>query len=256
MSVTVRRQGAVAELVFANPPHNHASVELLQRMCDELEALDRDPAIRAVVLASDGKPFCAGAELANREGGGVGGVTDDPVREFYDQALRMFATAKPIVAAVQGAAIGAGFGLALAADFRVAAPEARFAANFTKLGYHPGLGMTYTLPQLVGPQRAALMFLTSRRFKAEDVLGWGLIDELAPADELRATAHRLAAEIAENAPLALVATRRSLRRDLLVQVTEALSREHAEQAILRETEDYAEGVTSVNERRPGRFVGR
>lgn len=254
--VRVRRDGHVAEIVFANPPNNHVNVDLLRGIADALEALDGEIAIRAIVLASDGKPFCAGADLAARDGGGVGGAGPDPVRAFYDQALRLFATRKPVVAAIQGAAVGAGLGLAVAADFRVASPEARFTANFTKLGFHPGFGLTVTLPRLIGAQRASLMILTARRLKPEEVLGWGLVDAIVPADALRAEAHRLAAEIAENAPLALVATRKTLRLGLHAEVTAALLREHAEQSVLRQTEDYAEGVRSVNERRPGRFVGR
>jgi enoyl-CoA hydratase/carnithine racemase len=254
--ISVTRQGHVAELVFSYPPHNHATVALLRGLADALAALDDEPECRAVVLSSDGKAFCAGADLAGGEGGGVGGSTPDPLREFYDQALRLFASRKPIVAAIQGAAIGAGLGLAVAADFRIASPEARFSANFTKLGYHPGFALTHTLPRLVGAQRAALMLLTSRRFKAEEVLPWGLIDEIVPADALRASARRLAEEIAENAPLALLATRKTLRAEQLAAATAAILREHAEQALLRDTKDYAEGIRSVGERRAGRFVGR
>jgi enoyl-CoA hydratase/carnithine racemase len=254
--VRVREEGHVAEVVFANPPNNHVNVDLLRGLADVLDALDAEGSVRAVVLASDGKAFCAGADLAAPDGGGVGGTGPDPVRTFYDQALRLFAIRKPVVAAVQGAAVGAGLGLAVAADFRIAAPEARFTANFTKLGFHPGFGLTVTLPRLIGAQRASLMFLTSRRLKPEEALDWGLVDDLAPADGLRAAAHRLAAEIAENAPLALLATRKTLRMGLHAEVTAALLREHAQQSVLRQTEDYAEGVRSVNERRPGRFVGR
>ena len=250
--VEVRRQGHVGEVIFSNGQNNHLNVSLLQHLANALEDLDGDRNCRAVVLASDGKPFCAGADLAGESG--LGGSGDDPVREFYDQALRLFATRKPIVAAIQGAAIGAGLGLALTADFRISAPEARFAANFTRLGFHPGFGLTCTLPRLVGVQNANLMFLTSRRFKPADVIGWGLVDRVVPA-EARGAAVALAEEIAENAPLALLATRRTLRRDLLQQVTEALVREHAEQSILRQTADYAEGVSSVFERRPAKFSG-
>jgi enoyl-CoA hydratase/carnithine racemase len=157
---------------------------------------------------------------------------------------------------VQGAAVGAGLGLALVADFRAAAPEARFSANFVKLGFHPGFGLTHTLPRLVGEQRAALMMLTGRRLKAEEALAWGLVDELAPAADLRAAAVRLAAEIAENAPLAVAATRRTLRAGLIEAIRAATAREHAQQAALRDTEDFAEGVRAVAERRPGVFVGR
>jgi enoyl-CoA hydratase/carnithine racemase len=100
------------------------------------------------------------------------------------------------------------------------------------------------------------MFLTGRRFKAEEGLAWGLVDEIAPLESLRARAHALAAEIAENAPLAVVATRKTLRADLAAAVRAQTNHEHGQQAILRATEDYAEGVRAVQERRPGNFKGR
>jgi enoyl-CoA hydratase/carnithine racemase len=254
--ISVTRHGHVAQLVFACPAPNYVTVALLRGLADTLAVLDDDPDCRAVVLASDGKAFSAGADLAAAEGGGVGGATADPLREFYDQALRVFCGRKPIVAAIQGAAVGAGLGLAVAADFRVASPEARFCANFVKLGFHPGFALTHTLPRLIGAQRAALMFLTARRFKPEEVLPWGLIDEIAPPDAVRASALRLAGEIAENAPLALLAVRKTLRADLRAAATVALALEHAEQTLLQQTEDYAEGIRAVAERRAGRFVGR
>ena len=161
-----------------------------------------------------------------------------------------------MVAAVQGAAIGAGLGLALVADFRVAAPEARFSANFVKLGFHPGFGITYALPRIVGEQKAALMMLTGRRLKGDEALAWGLADELVPAEDLRAAALRLAAEIAENAPLAVVETRQTLRAGLAAAIKARTEIEHTKQTVLRATEDFQEGVRSVAERRPGNFVGR
>lgn len=253
-TVTVRREGYVAEVLFSSPPNNHVSTELLAELGAALEQLDAEVDCRAIVLASEGKPFCAGADLAANDG--LGGSASNPIRQFYDQALRLFATSKPIVAAVQGAAIGAGLGLAVAADFRIAAPEARFAANFTRLGFHPGFGLTHMLPRLIGVHRANLMFMTSRRFKAEDVVEWGLVDEVVAAVDLRDAALTLAAEIAENAPLALIATRKTVRAQLYQQVAATLEHELAEQAILRKTADYAEGVASVFERRPAHFTGR
>ena len=178
------------------------------------------------------------------------------VSELYDQAVRLFSVEKPIVAAVQGAAVGAGLGLALVADFRVASPDARFSANFVKLGFHPGFGLTHTLPRVVGAQRADLMFLTGRRVRAEEALAWGLVDELVPGEELRQSAFALAAELAENAPLAVVATRKTLRGKLAEAVRAATAHEHGQQTVLRATEDFAEGVRAVAERRPGRFKGR
>ena len=247
-------QNHVALLVFQNPPNNFATVGLLRLIADALEKLDADPQIRAVVLASEGKSFCAGADLVSPNGFGAQG--NDPLREFYDQALRIFAARKPIIAAVQGAAIGAGLGLAVAADFRVASTEARFSANFVKLGFHPGFGLTCTLPRLIGQQRATEMFLTAERYKAEDVIAWGLVDRIAGVDSLRARALAFAHDIAVNAPLSLLTTRATLRGDLVERVRATLVHEHREQVQLLNTEDFAEGIRSVGERRPGNFVGR
>ena len=158
--------------------------------------------------------------------------------------------------AVQGAAIGAGLGLALVADFRVAAPEARFSGNFTRLGFHPGFGLTVTLPRLIGVQRATKMFLTSARYKAEQVAAWGLVDRVSESGGALAGAHALAREIAGNAPLAVVSTRDTLRAGLADAVREQLKREHGEQKWLQKTADYAEGVASVFERREARFTGQ
>jgi enoyl-CoA hydratase/carnithine racemase len=252
--IRLEQFGNVTQLVFENPPHNHATVELLRALGDALERLDTDPECRAIVLASEGKSFCAGADLVSADG--LGANRGDPIREFYDEALRIFAARKPIVAAIQGAAIGAGLGLAVAADFRVAAPEARFSANFVKLGFHPGFGLTLTLPRLIGDSRAALMMLTAARYKAEEVHSWGLVDRIAETSKLREAARTLAAEIVENAPLSLLATRKTLRGNLLDAVRAQLIVEHAEQMKLRSTEDYAEGLRAVTERRPGRFMGR
>lgn len=245
--------GHVAEVVFSNPPTNYADVALLRGIGDAYARVDADPAARVILLRSQGRAFCAGADLARSDG--IGGSTADPLREFYDQAIRIFAGDTPVVAAIQGAAVGAGLGLAVSADFRVASTEAKFVGNFTKLGFHPGFALTHTLPRLIGAQRAHMMFMTARRWRADEVLGWGLADMLAEPDELLAAARALAGEIAANAPLAITATRRTARAGLVQAVRETLVHEHAEQAKLRQTEDYAEGVAAVFERREPRFTG-
>ena len=256
MSVTIEREYApnVAKLVFSNPPHNHANTTLIGEIADALEELDDDLPTRAIVMVGEGRHFCAGADLTAPDGSGVG--SGSSLGDFYEQVVRLFATEKPIVAAVQGAAIGAGLGLALAADFRLAAPRARFAANFTKLGFHPGFGLTETLPGLIGVQRANHMFLSARRFKPETVFSWGLIDGIESEDSLESAATALAREIAENAPLALRSTRKTLRGNIAERVRTALVHELAEQTKLRRTDDFKEGVASVNERRLGDFKGQ
>ncbi|HUZ12822.1 MAG TPA: enoyl-CoA hydratase/isomerase family protein [Caulobacteraceae bacterium] len=251
--ISARAEGHVALLTIDRPPHNHVSVELMADLADALADIDATTELRASVLASAGKSFCAGADLVSPTG--VGGTGMQGINPLYVEAVRLFSARKPMVAAIQGAAVGAGLGLALVADFRVAAPEARFVSNFVKLGFHPGFGVTLTLPRLIGAQRAALMCLTGRRLKGEEALAWGLVDELVPLEELQGAALRLAAEIAENAPLAVQSTRATFRAGLAEAVKAQTDHELVEQTWLRKTADFAEGVRAVNERRTGRFVG-
>ena len=251
--VAVSIQGHVAVATIDRPPNNHVSVELMHDLADALDDIDGEVALRAVVLKTAGKAFCAGADLVNP--GGVGASGMQGINPLYVEAVRLFSAKKPIVAAVQGAAVGAGLGLALVADFRVAAPEARFTSNFVKLGFHPGFGVTYTLPRLIGEQKAALMCLTGRRVNGEEAVAWGLADVLAPLEELEAAALKLANEIAENAPLAVQATRATLRAGIAEAVKKQTDHEMKEQTWLRQTKDFAEGVRAVNERRAGNFVG-
>jgi enoyl-CoA hydratase/carnithine racemase len=248
--ISVERDGHVAVLTIDRPPHNHVSVELMHDLADALHVVDAERDLRVSVLMSAGKSFCAGADLAAPSGVGGGGVND-----LYTEAVRLFSAKKPIVAAIQGAAVGAGLGLALVADFRIAAPEARFTSNFVKIGFHPGFGISYTLPRVIGEQKAALMCLTGRRLKGDEALAWGLVDELAPLDQLKSAALRLANEIAENAPLAVQSARATLRGDIAERVKKQTDHEFIEQTRLRKTADFAEGVRAVAERRPGKFVG-
>ena len=145
------------------------------------------------MLCAQGKSFCAGADFANRPQTGAA----ESGKHLYKEATRLFRSKKPSIGAIQGPAIGGGLGLALMPDFRVAAPEARFAANFTRLGFHPGFSLTYTLPRLIGQQKANLMFYTGRRIGGEQAVEWGLADVLAPLADVRKEAMKLAAEIAE-----------------------------------------------------------
>lgn len=253
-AVEFRRDGHVAVVTFSRPPHNFVDLPLIEAIGAAFDAADADRAIRAIVLRSEGRVFCAGADLAN-----ANPVADDVAEgernPFYVAAAKLFGVGKPVVAAVQGAAVGAGLGLSLVADFRVVAPEARFAGNFVQLGFHPGFGISAVLERIVGRQRALLMLLTGRRIGGEQAFEWGLADQLAPAGGVDDAALALAAEIAGGAPLAVRSTRATLRGDLGALVATATDHELAEQAWLQKTRDFAEGVRAVNERRPGRFVG-
>lgn len=252
--VHISRAGFVATVTIDRPPINAVSVDLMRDLADVLEALDKDGATRAVVLATAGKVFCSGADLSNRTSEGP--IPERSINPLYDQAVRLYSTELPIVVAVQGAAVGAGLGLAMIGDFRVAAPEARFAANFTKLGFHPGFGLTYTLPRLIGRQNASMMFLSGDRYDGAEALEMGLVDDLVDLSRLTGRAQSMAATIAENAPLAIRSTRKTLRSDLAAGVRAATEHEFSEQQWLMKTDDFKEGVRAVSERRPGEFKGK
>ncbi|MFC3172804.1 enoyl-CoA hydratase/isomerase family protein [Novosphingobium bradum] len=252
--VGVAMAGNVAVVTIDRAPHNFVSVEFMRDLADAFDEADADPQVRAIVLQAEGKSFCAGADFAAKSDGPA--VDSLGIPALYGEAIRIYSTKKPIVAAVQGAAVGAGLGLVLAADFRVVSPEARFVANFVKLAFHPGFGISMMLPRLIGDQKAALMMLTGRRIKGDEAVAWGLADDCVPADQLRAAALALATEIAEGGPLAIMAIRKTLRGDLGAEIRERTAMEFAIQSQLNKTEDFAEGVRSVAERRPGRFTGR
>lgn len=260
--ISVERDGLVAIVEIRRPPNNFFDISLINQIADAFDALDNDPGCRAIVLAAQGKAFCAGANFGDGQQ-----LTKDGLRpgekdtiatagHLYIQAIRLFESKTPIIGAIHGAAVGGGLGLALVPDFRVTCPEARFSANFTRLGFHPGFGLTTTLPELIGKNNAALMFLTSRRVSGDDAFEMGLADVLVPQDQVRSAAVKLATEIAENSPLGVVATRATLRKGLADRVRKATEHELVEQTHLRTTEDFKEGVKAVSERRVPNFTGR
>jgi enoyl-CoA hydratase/carnithine racemase len=256
--IGVQKTGHVALVEVRRPPHNFFDVALIKELASAFEALDADAECRALVLAAQGKAFCAGADFGGDDGDG-GALLSGPApgaAHLYIEGNRLFRTKKPIIAAVHGAAVGGGLGLAMVGDLRVTCPEARFCANFTRLGFHPGFGLTVTLPAVIGPSKAALMFYTSRRVSGEEAFALGLADVLVPHDQVRGAALALAAEIAKNSPLGLIATRATLRGDIADRVRAATEHELAEQMRLRKTADFKEGVKAMAERRVPVFTNR
>ena len=216
-----------------------------------IETLDGDDACRVSVLSSEGKSFCAGGDF-----GVEGEKADvDMIRRLYKNGARLYRRKKPMIAAIQGAAIGGGLGLALTADIRVLAKSAYYCANFTKLGIHPGFGSSYTLPRLIGPARAALIFYAGHRIGAERSLSWGLAEEISPDGEHITHAIRIAADIANAAPIATRDIHRSLTQGLVTQVEKAIESELRIQIENFKTKDFKEGVRSFRTKTNPFFSG-
>ncbi|MEM7057942.1 MAG: enoyl-CoA hydratase/isomerase family protein [Pseudomonadota bacterium] len=259
--LTVETKDFVATVEIQRPPHNFFDFALIRQIADIYEAIDQDPSVRAIVLCANGKSFCAGANFGDgstvqADGSVEGSVNKLGIDHLYMEAVRVFSCKTPVVASIQGAAIGGGLGLAMSADFRVGCPETRMAANFTRLGFHPGFGLTHTLPRILGHQKASLLCLTARRLKGEEALEWGLLDDFATQDTVRQKAWDLAREIAINSPLALASTRDTLRKGLADAVKAQTDHELIEQTWLRKTEDFKEGVAATHDRRLPNWAGK
>lgn len=249
----------VALVEIRRPPNNFFSLAMLGSIADAFEWVDANDDARCVLLASEGKNFCAGADLAadnprttteqaNDTGGGEG-------RHIYDECFRLFSARTPVVAAVTGASVGGGLGLACMADFRVGGPGTRMTANFARLGFHHGFGMSVTLPRIVGRQQAMDLLYTGKRIKGDEAARIGLLDRFVDDDEqIRSAARAWAADIAISAPLAVDSIRQTMRGDLAAAVRAATDHEKAEQNRLRLTSDFREGVKAMAERRNPDFT--
>jgi enoyl-CoA hydratase/carnithine racemase len=251
------RDDLVAVVEICRPPHNYFDVALVRVIADAYADLDARRDVRAIVLASEGKNFCAGADFSNPTT--TSGTTEeslDVARTLYRNAARLFAVETPVVAAVQGAAIGGGLGLALSADFRVAGDTTRFAANFSRIGLYPGFGITLTLPRIVGEQRAIDMLLTGRFVDGPEARTIGLSDRLVADAQVRDAAIALALELAGAAPLSVQKIRAAVRRDLVTRVAETTEHELERQGSVLTSADFAEGIAAATQRRRPQFTGR
>ena len=248
ISVNIKQHLAYVEI--NRPPNNFFDANLIQQIADAYEILDEEDECRVILLKSEGKNFCAGANFGQDED-----MLDKsvPYKKLYAQAVRLFRIRKPVIAVVQGAAIGGGLGLALSADFRVACHEARFAANFAKLGFHPGFGSSITLPRVVGVQKAMDMLFTARRVTGEEAFKIGLADKFCFKEKLLEEAEQLAMEIASSAPMAVESIRSTLHGNLADQIEQIVDWELSEQVRLQKTEDFKTGIAASLSRETPQF---
>lgn len=247
--------GHVGVLEITRPPNNFFDTELITALADQAERLSSD-GCRVLLLCAEGKHFCAGADFGDSADFGKESDRSLNALRLYREAVRLFRIPVPVIAAVQGAAVGGGLGLACAADFRVATAASRFQANFARLGFHPGFGLSVTLERVVGRQAALDMLYTGRRITGQEARTLGLVDRLAEPEKIREAALEWAAEIAEAAPLAVRAIKATVRGDLADRVGAAIDHELVEQTRLWQTEDCERGIAANLARTTPDFVGR
>jgi enoyl-CoA hydratase/carnithine racemase len=256
--VNVELDGDVGTLVLARPAARNAmSVEMGRQVAEAVAFLNRTPA-RAVVIAGEGECFSAGGDFRFLEER-IGASADEnqrAMRRFYDDYLSVRTLNAPTIAAIHGAAMGAGLCFALACDLRIAAEGTLVAMNFVRLGLHPGMGATYLLPRIVGPGRAAELLVTGRSIDAHRGLTMGLFTEVVPLAALRRRAKDIAREIASAGPIAVTQVKQSLHAAVHAELEAALELEATAQAMSYATQDLAEGVLAAKERRVPKFTGK
>ncbi len=261
------RRGPVAVLTFQDPDRLNAMTEAMGRAISEAAAeVAHEDDVRAVVLTGAGRAFSAGGDLDMIERMARDGAADpggparqahrDFMRRFYGLYLSVRDIPQPTVAAMNGAAIGAGCCVALACDLRVAAREAKLGLNFNRLGIHPGMGATWLLPRLVGTARAAELLFTGRLVSGEEAAAMGLANRAVAAEDTLAEALALADEIAACGPIAVRGSKRALAHSEKATLAEQLDFEASEQALCYESEDLQEGLTASRERRAPQFQGK
>ncbi|EYF08632.1 enoyl-CoA hydratase/isomerase family protein [Chondromyces apiculatus] len=255
--VRLERDGGVTTLVLDDARRkNTMTPELGDALAARVLELKKDPDLRAVVLTGAGDAFSAGGDLSMLERLRQASFAEARafMMGFYQRYLSLTELPVPVIAAVRGPAIGAGLCVALAADLLIVDEDARLALNFVQLGLHPGMGATYLASRKVGAQRAADLLLTGRRFTGRDAVAWGMALEATPAEAVLPRAQALAAQIAENAPLAIRALKSELGLDRAALLT-ALDREAYEQAVSYGSADLGEGLRALTEKRKPVFSG-
>ena len=218
----------------------------------------QNAAVRAVMITGNGRGFCAGQDLAEATGGDLSKIDlGDIVKTNYTPSIvAIREIEKPVVAAVNGVAAGAGANLALACDIVVAAEDASFIQSFTKIGLVPDTGGTFFLPRLVGPARATALMMLADKVPATKALEWGMIYQVVPPTVLLDTAMALAKQLATMPTRALAFTKKALNRSMGSDYQAALATEEEMQRAAGKTEDYLEGVRAFLETRKPTYTGR
>ncbi len=244
----------VARLVLNRPDSlNSLSGPLTKELSDAFDLIAKDEEIRAVILTGAGRGFSAGADLK----GGTGNDPADWIRAYYNPLIvKMGRLQKPIIAAVNGVAAGAGFSLSLACDMRIVSEKARFISAFIRIGLVPDSGLAYFLPRLVGLGRALEITATGEEVSAAKALEYGMVNRVVAPDQLDAEALALATKLAQGPTYAIGLTKKLLGDGLERTLSEVLEMEADAQHLAGKSRDFQEGVQAFIEKRPAQFKGR
>jgi 2-(1,2-epoxy-1,2-dihydrophenyl)acetyl-CoA isomerase len=258
-----QRDGYVATITLDREAARNAySIPMIESLERALDAAERDDEVRCVLLTGAGKAFSAGGDVkAMQDKTGMFAGEPFELRGRYLDGIhrvprRIARFEKPLVAAINGAAIGAGLDLCCMADVRIAATDAQFGSTFVKLGLVPGDGGAFLLARAVGFPRALELMLSGRVFDAAEAERIGLVHELSPAAELMARARAKAEQIAQNAPLAVRLTKVAAYQALHQTLEQALNAAATYQGIVQNSHDHAEGVEALLQKRPPQFHAR
>jgi enoyl-CoA hydratase/carnithine racemase len=260
----IERDGAVVTATLNRPEQRNTLTEpsYMREFVDLCAALTADPHVKVLVLTGAGTAFCAGGNVKDmRDRTGIFGGAPVELRESYRSGIQTIPTALynldiPVIAAINGPAIGAGLDLACMCDIRIGSTRAVFAESFVKLGIVPGDGGAWLLPRIIGMPRASIMALTGDSIDAAKALDWGLVAELAEPETLLDAARAMAARIAANPSHALRLTKRLLREGQHMRLDSLLELSAAFQSLAHHTEDHHEAVAAMLEKRPARFTDR
>lgn len=258
-AVRYERQDAIGVITLDRPDNrNSMTPELLDAFlaASQMARADTEAGMRCVVITGTGASFSAGADFKSnlQRDGAV--APSDRSYAMYEPFLSLLDLAVPVIGALNGHAVGGGFGLALVCDLRIGAIDAKYGANFVKLGLAPGMAISYLLPRLVGVARASELLLTGRLVDGRQAEALGILNRAVPADDVMPEAMALARSIADNAPLAVRATKRAIYRGLELHVREAARAEAYAQAESLATDDAREGIAALLAKRPPKFTGR
>ncbi|GBD23912.1 putative enoyl-CoA hydratase echA12 [bacterium HR29] len=260
--ITYEVRDAVAWLTLNRPEKLNAMTwASWAEVENAISAADGDDGVRAVVITGAGRGFCAGTDLTAADQGEDEVPRPFPPREAltrsrYRATELVWNCRKPVVAAVNGPCVGAGFSLALACDIRIASEQARFSAIFVRRGLSADMGCTWFLPRIVGLSEALRMLYTGRMVDAQEALRLGLVSEVVPHEELLARVEAFAADIAHGPTVAIETMKRLARESLTADLASHIEREEYLQQAVRRTEDFQEGVRSFLEKREPVFRGR